>query len=178
MSLVSLDLVAGNADRRALRHALGHFATGVAVVTTRTASGKLEGLTANSFSSVSLDPPLVLWCLRRDAASAPSFAAAGAFAVNVLGAHQHALSRHFATPTHDKFAGLRHSSGLHGCPLLDDSLAQFECRTENAVEAGDHVIFIGRVLRLAFRDGEPLIFSAGRYWVPAALAEAAEAAPA
>lgn len=177
MTLRSLDLGAGGVDRRALRHALGHFATGVAVVTTRTDAGKLEGLTANSFSSVSLDPPLVLWCLRRDAASAPGFTAAGAFAVNVLAAHQHALSRHFATPAPDKFAGLRHAAGLHGCPLLADSLAHFECRTENAVDAGDHVIFIGRVLRLSHRDGEPLIFSAGRYWVPAALAEAVQGAP-
>lgn len=174
----TVDLAAGSVDPRVLRHALGHFATGVAVVTTRTAAGKLEGLTANSFSSVSLDPPLVLWCLRRDAASAPGFASAGAFAVNVLAAHQHVLSRHFATPAHDKFAGLRHTPGLHGCPLLAGSLAHFECRTENTVDAGDHVIFIGRVLRLSHRDGEPLIFSAGRYWVPAALAEAEQGASA
>ena len=85
------------------------------------------------------------------------------FAINVLGAHQHALSRHFATPIADKFAGLAHMSGLGGCPLLDASLAHFECRTENAVDAGDHVIFIGRILRVTHRDGEPLIFSAGRY---------------
>ena len=164
-----LELSGGAVDARALRHAFGHFATGVAVVTTRTPAGKLEGLTANSFSSVSLDPPLVLWCLQRDAASAPGFAAAGMFAVNVLAAHQHALSRHFATPTSDKFAGLRHTEGLGGCPLLADSLAHFECRTENAVDAGDHTIFIGRVLRVTHRDGEPLIFSAGRYCVPTAL---------
>jgi flavin reductase (DIM6/NTAB) family NADH-FMN oxidoreductase RutF len=169
-----LDLSGGGVDRRAFRHALGRFATGVAVVTTRTPDGKLEGLTANSFSSVSLDPPLVLWCLQRDAASAPGFAAAGMFAVNVLGAHQHALSLHFATPTADKFAGLGHTRGLGGCPLLDASLAHFECRTENTVDAGDHVIFIGRVLRLTHRDGEPLIFSGGRYCVPARLADAAQ----
>jgi flavin reductase (DIM6/NTAB) family NADH-FMN oxidoreductase RutF len=165
--------LSGAVDHRAVRHALGRFATGVAVVTTRTPDGKLEGLTANSFSSVSLDPPLVLWCLNRDAASAPGFAAAGRFAINVLGAHQHALSRHFATPIEDKFAGLAHTSGLGGCPLLDASLAHFECRTENAVDAGDHVIFIGRILRVTHRDGEPLIFSAGRYCVPALLADAA-----
>jgi flavin reductase (DIM6/NTAB) family NADH-FMN oxidoreductase RutF len=168
-----LELGDGAVDARALRHALGRFATGVAVVTTRTPAGKLEGLTANSFSSVSLDPPLVLWCLQREAASAPSFAAAGMFAVNVLAAHQHTLSRHFATPTADKFAGLRHAPGLGGCPLLADSLAHFECRTENAVDAGDHTIIIGRVLRLTHRDGEPLIFSAGRYCVPAQLADTA-----
>jgi flavin reductase (DIM6/NTAB) family NADH-FMN oxidoreductase RutF len=174
MNESSVDLSDGPVDRRQLREGLGRFATGVAIVTTRTASGKLEGLTANSFSSVSLDPPLVLWCLRRDAASAPAFAGTGVFAVNVLGAHQHALSRHFSTPTPDKFAGLRHTSGLEGCPLLEDSLAHFECRTVNAVEAGDHVIFIGRVLRLTHRDGEPLIFSGGRYCIPAALAGATQ----
>jgi flavin reductase (DIM6/NTAB) family NADH-FMN oxidoreductase RutF len=156
-------------DERRLRNALGCFATGVTVVTTRTPDGRLEGLTANSFSSVSLDPPLVLWSLRRDAPSRPGFLAGGWFAINVLAAHQADLSRHFATPSPDKFARLPWLPGLGGCPLLPDCLARFECSTETTVEAGDHLIFLGRVGRASYCDGPPLLFNAGRYCVPAAL---------
>jgi flavin reductase (DIM6/NTAB) family NADH-FMN oxidoreductase RutF len=150
-------------DERRLRTALGRFATGVTVVTTRTGDGKLEGLTANSFSAVSLDPPLVLWSLRASAPSLPSFQAAEYFAVNVLAASQHALCRRFATPAHDKFDGAEHIPGLGGCPLLAGALATFECSTETRVPGGDHVFFFGRVRHAAFRDGAPLIFSAGTY---------------
>jgi flavin reductase (DIM6/NTAB) family NADH-FMN oxidoreductase RutF len=168
-----IDCAAGPVDARRLRHALGRFVTGVTVVTTRHPDGKLEGLTANSFSSVSLDPPLVLWSLRREAPSLASFTAAARFAVNVLGAHQRELCRHFATPSADKFATVEHEPGLGGCPLIRDSLAQFECRLEDTVAGGDHVIFIGRVERARHRDGEPLIFSAGQYCTPARLTEPA-----
>jgi flavin reductase (DIM6/NTAB) family NADH-FMN oxidoreductase RutF len=164
-----IDCTAGPADPRRMRHALGRFATGVTIVTTRHPDGKLEGLTANSFSAVSLDPPLVLWSLRREAPSLRSFAASGRFAVNVLGAHQRELSRQFATPSLDKFAAVAHECGLGGCPLIEGSLAQFECRLEETVAGGDHLIFIGRVERARYRDGEPLIFSAGRYCTPALL---------
>ena len=157
-------------DRRALRDALGRFATGITVVSTRTPSGKLEGLTANSFSSVSLDPPLVLWSLRRQAPSLAGFLGGGWFAINVLASHQADLSRHFATPAPDKFAELPWLEGLGGCPLLPGCLARFECRTETTVEAGDHIIFIGRVARATYRDGEPLLFTSGHYCVPAAIA--------
>jgi flavin reductase (DIM6/NTAB) family NADH-FMN oxidoreductase RutF len=150
-------------DQRHLRHALGRFATGVTVITTRTKHGKLEALTANSFSAVSLDPPLVLWSLRQSAASLPSFSDSGYFAVNVLAADQCDLSRHFAIPAENKFADLDYETGLGGCPLLSGTLASFQCRTENTVLGGDHVIFIGRVHRATYRDGEPLIFSAGEY---------------
>lgn len=160
-------------DTRELRRALGRFSTGVTVVTTRTEAGKLEGLTANSFSSVSLDPPLVLWSLRNEAPSLPAFLEAGWFAVNVLGTHQHRMSRHFATARPDKFDGIPHLPGLGGCPLLTDSLACFECTVENRIPAGDHTIFIGRVARIAHRDGEPLMFSTGRYCRPADLPETA-----
>ena len=156
-------------DQRHLRHALGRFATGVTVITTRT----LEGLTANSFSAVSLDPPLVLWSLRRNASSLSSFQGSGYFAVNVLGAHQCDLSRRFATPAADKFAGLTFSAGLGGCPLFEDTLASFECSTEHTVVGGDHIIFIGRVHRATYRDGEPLIFSAGQYCTHTLLANRA-----
>ncbi|WP_341987497.1 flavin reductase family protein [Azorhizobium sp. AG788] len=158
-------------DPRHFRRALGRFATGVTIITTRGPGGKLEGLTANSFSSVSLDPPLVLWSLKGNAPSLESFVASGVFAVNVLGTHQAPLCRHFATPAADKFAPIAHTPGLDGCPLIADALARFECRTEQVIAAGDHMIFLGRVMRVTHRDGEPLIFSTGAFWAPAALPE-------
>lgn len=163
-------------DHGHFRRALGRFATGVTVVTTRTPAGKLEGLTVNSFSSVSLDPPLVLWSLQRRAPSLPGFVEAGRFAVNVLATHQKRLCRHFSTPREDKFADVEYRLGANGCPLLEGAIARFECRTENVIEAGDHLIFLGRVERAMHRDGEPLIFSTGAFWVRAAHPEAAEAA--
>ena len=162
-------------DHGHFRRALGRFATGVTVVTTRTPGGKLEGLTVNSFSSVSLDPPLVLWSLQRRAPSLPSFKEAGCFAVNVLATHQKKLCRHFSTPREDKFADVDHRLGQNGCPLVEGAIARFECRTENIIEAGDHLIFLGRVERAMHRDGQPLIFSTGAFWVPAAHPETVEA---
>jgi flavin reductase (DIM6/NTAB) family NADH-FMN oxidoreductase RutF len=155
--------------QRGLRQALGRFATGVTVITTRSDS-KLEGVTANSFSAVSLDPPLVLWSLRRHAPSLPSFLASGYFAVNVLTRAQEELAHRFATPHRDKFDSVSYGAGLGGSPLLDNTLASFECSTESTFDGGDHVIFLGRVYRASHRDGEPLIFSAGRYGTHFALA--------
>ncbi len=163
-------------DTRELRRALSRFATGVTIVTTCTKDGRLEGLTANSFSSVSLDPPLVLWSLRSDARSLPSFRAARWFAVTVLGSHQSGLSARFAGKATDRFAGVPFQAGLGGCPVLDDGIAHFECSVHDHVEAGDHVIFLGRVERMRHRDGVPLLYSGGRYCVPAALEPAAGAA--
>ena len=170
MTVHSLSFERDVVDPRHLRHALGRFATGVTVITTRTIDDKLEGLTANSFSAVSLDPPLVLWSLRQNAPSLQSFRSAGYFAVSVLAADQCDLSRHFATPAEDKFASVAHGKGLGGCPVLQDALASFECSTEHNVVGGDHIIFIGRVHRATYRDGEPLIFSAGQYCTHALLA--------
>ena len=150
-------------DERHLRNALGRFVTGVTVITTRTAAGKLEGLTANSFAAVSLDPPLVLWSLKTTASSLPSFESAGHFAVNVLDAAQFTLSQHFAKRREDKFRDVEHEPGLGGCPLLLGTLATFECSKEARVDGGDHVVFFGRIERAAYREGEPLIFSAGKY---------------
>src|SRR5262245_38768660 len=107
-----------NEDSRHLRNAFGRFATGVAIITTRSPDGKPEGVTANSFSAVSLDPPLVLWSLRRNAPSLPGFLGSDYFAVNVLAAEQAGLSKHFATPQHDKFAQISHSEGHGKCPLI------------------------------------------------------------
>jgi flavin reductase (DIM6/NTAB) family NADH-FMN oxidoreductase RutF len=150
-------------DQLQLRRALGRFATGVTVITTRTDDGKYEGLTVNSFAAVSLDPPLVLWSLRLAALSLESFRQSGHFVVNVLSSAQEGISRHFATPRHDKFEEVPFSVGIAGCPMFEESLAIFECRTETTIAGGDHVIFIGRVVRAHYRDGEPLIFAGGRY---------------
>ena len=166
MTVHMADIAEQRIDENHLRNALRCFATGVTVITTRTTSGKLEGLTANSFTAVSLDPPLISWSLRRTAPSFESFCAANHFVVNVLSAEQHALCRHFATPSSDKFADIPFADGLHGAPVLTGSLATFECGTETTFEGGDHLIFIGRVLHATYRDGEPLIFSAGRLCLP------------
>jgi flavin reductase (DIM6/NTAB) family NADH-FMN oxidoreductase RutF len=161
----------GLIDRRHLRNALGRFATGVTVITTRTPSGKREGLTVNSFAAVSLDPPLISWSLKRQAQSFASFTYARHFVVNILTADQRDLCRHFATPSLDKFVDIALEEGLHGAPILAGCLATFECRTENTFAGGDHLIFIGRVDRATYREGEPLIFSAGRLCVPSAIDE-------
>ncbi|NML42348.1 flavin reductase family protein [Ramlibacter sp. G-1-2-2] len=152
-------------DPRELRNALGRFATGVCVVTTRTATGQAAGLTVNSFSSVSLDPPLVAWCLGRKAPSLRAFAQAEHFAVHVMAQDQHALAMHFARPAEDKFAAVREAfePGLGEVPVLKDALARFECRKASTVEGGDHLIFIGRVERFAYADRAPLLFHAGRF---------------
>jgi len=150
-------------DPRQLRNALGRFATGVTIVTTRGPDGRLEGLTANSFSAVSLDPPLVLWSLNRSSPSLASFRKSGCFAVNILAASQTGLSHRFATRRNNKYEDVEFTVGLDGCPLLKDPVATFECATEMMVDGGDHVIFVGRVRRIMWRDGEPLIFSAGQY---------------
>ena len=150
-------------DERHFRNALGRFVTGVTVITTRTAEGTLEGLTANSFSALSLDPPMVLWSLRKNSSLLTTFHGSGHFAVNVLGTWQFALSEHFAKRMSDKFKDVAHTPGLAGCPLLSGALATFECVKEADVAGGDHMVFFGRVQRATHQEGEPLIFSAGRY---------------
>lgn len=153
----------GSHDSRQLRNALGRFPTGVTVITTRGPDGRREGLTANSFSALSLDPPLVLWSIVRKSGSLPAFVASGHFAINVLAAGQSDVSHRFATPSPDKFAGLECREGLGGSPLLAGVLASFECSTESTLDGGDHLLFVGRVLRIRYGAGEPLIFNAGRY---------------
>ena len=157
---VTLD---GTHDSRQLRNALGRFPTGVTVITTCGPDGKREGLTANSFSALSLDPPLVLWSIVRKSGSLPNFVASGHFAINVLASDQSHLSHRFATPSDDKFAGLDAHEGFGGSPLLPGTLASFECKTEQTIEGGDHLLFVGRVHRIRYRNGEPLIFNAGKY---------------
>lgn len=161
---------------RALRTALGRFATGVTVITARAPDGAHVGLTANSFSALSLDPPLVLWSIRLASAQLQPFAHASHFAVNVLTAAQRPLGDRFAQPGEDRFAGLDWRPGRGGAPVFADVLASFECRTVRTLELGDHLLFIGEVEHFAFVDGEPLIYGCGRYAVPAALPAALEAA--
>lgn len=151
-------------DVRDLRRAFGQYATGVTVVTTRDADGRPFGMTANSFTSVSLNPPLVLWAATKSSPSLPVFAAADRFAVNVLASDQHHLSRQFATSGADKFEGVVLAAGDPGAPpLLEGVVAHFVCRTTQAVDAGDHVVFLGEVESYAAPGGEPLVFHAGSY---------------
>jgi flavin reductase (DIM6/NTAB) family NADH-FMN oxidoreductase RutF len=150
-------------DARDFRRALGQFATGVTVVTTCAEDGHRVGVTANSFTSLSLDPPLVLWCISTKAPSLPAFQAATHFAINVLCANQHYLSRQFATPAEDKFAGVEFSEGPGGVPVLAGVLASFVCRNTRQIEAGDHYIVIGEVERFEAREDEPLVFHSGAY---------------
>ncbi|MEV0586160.1 flavin reductase family protein [Nonomuraea sp. NPDC050310] len=146
---------------RALRDAFGQFATGVAVVTAVSPEGERAGVTVNSFTSVSLDPPLVLWCLAGRAPSARVFLRAGHFAVNVLAAGQDELSRRFATPAADKFAGVELLAAP--LPMLAGALATFACRTVRVLDGGDHHIFVGEVEDYRRSGGEPLVFHSGRY---------------
>ncbi len=150
-------------DPRDFRNALGLFATGVTIVTTKTSAGEPIGLTANSFSSVSLSPPLVLWSLSLRSPNLPNFLQATHFAVNVLAHDQIPLSQRFAKPVPRKFDGIAHSLGVHGMPLLDGTAAQFECRTEARHYSGDHVIFIGHVLHYSYADRAPLGYFRGAY---------------
>ncbi len=155
-------------DSKALRGALGNFATGVTVITARTPAGEKVGVTANSFNSVSLDPPLVLWSLGRKSRSLPAYSAADHFAVNVLAADQVSLSQRFATPAEDKFAGVSHRPGAGGAPLLDGCAARFQCRVVHSYEGGDHVIFVGEVVGFDASGREGLLYYKGGYAVSAA----------
>src|SRR6516225_5623344 len=155
--------VAERFDRRDYRRALGQFATGVTVVTARASDGRKVGVTVNSFSSVSLDPPLILWSLSRQTPSFIDFTNATHFAVNVLEARQHHLSRQFSTPLPDKFAGVEFEEVTGGVPLLHGALAQFVCRKVRQHDGGDHIILVGEVEQYKYNQGEPLVFHSGRY---------------
>ncbi|MDO5691195.1 MAG: flavin reductase family protein [Pseudomonadota bacterium] len=147
------------------RSALGMFATGVTVVTARTAAGELVGLTANSFNSVSLDPPLVLWSLSQRSTSLEAFRTGTHYAINVLAADQQALALRFATPVGDRWAGTAWHPGATGAPLIDGAVAHFECFNRSRYEEGDHVIFVGQVELCGHQPGAaPLLFHGGRFY--------------
>jgi flavin reductase (DIM6/NTAB) family NADH-FMN oxidoreductase RutF len=148
---------------RDYRYALGSFATGITVVTCALADGRRTGLTVNSFTSVSLEPPLVSWCLDVNALSFELFDTSSHFAVNVLTVAQRPLVQHFASRLEDKFAEIVARPGLGGAPLLDGCVARFECRRVGRFEAGDHVIYLGEVERYVRFEGEPLVLVQGRY---------------
>ena len=150
---------------RAFRNALGAFTTGVTIVTTRDAAGHDVGLTVNSFNSVSLDPPLVLWSLARNSGSLAAFVEAEFFAVHILAAAQEPLSNRFAQRGTDKFADIQTARGHGGVPLLPGCTARFECRTAHRHEGGDHETFVGEVLTFEHFELPPLVFQQGSYAV-------------
>jgi flavin reductase (DIM6/NTAB) family NADH-FMN oxidoreductase RutF len=150
---------------RQFRSAMGMFATGVTIVTTRTPQGDLVGLTVNSFNSVSMHPPLIVWRLAARSQSLAAFSAASHYAVNVLSADQHALALRFASSVGDRWQGVAWRPGADGAPLIAGALAQFECSNQHHQMEGDHLLFIGRVERCAHRsDAAPLIFHGGKFF--------------
>lgn len=148
-------------DAKEFRRALGTFPTGVAVITTLGQQGQPVGLTCNSFSSVSLEPPLVLWSLRKNSRSLADFQSAKRFAIHVLAQDQQAVSSLFASPSGNKFEGLVLDDAQ--LPRVKDCIAYFRCDTQQEVDAGDHVIFIGEVKAFEYREQEPLVFYRGAY---------------
>lgn len=150
-------------DSRDLRRVLGTFVTGVTVVTTADGEGRFHGVTANSFSSVSLDPPLVLWSQAVRSHSHPAFFKADRFAVNILAEDQIELSKRFARSAHDKFTDIDVDIGVGGVPLLRDCSARLQCRVVSRVPGGDHTIYVGEVLAIDQAERKPLVFGNGRY---------------
>lgn len=150
-------------DQQELRRVLGHFAAGVTVVTTVSGDGRPYGLTATAFTSVSLEPPLVLVCVDKHSESHPHFHASGVFAVNFLGVDHEHLSRRFAVSGGEKFKDLAFRFGVTGAPVLTEALGYLECRTVEVFEGGDHSIFLGKVEAADAHEGEPLIHFRGTY---------------
>lgn len=145
------------------RRVLGHFASGVTVVTTWDANGRPTGFTASAFTSVSLTPPLVLVCVDHRAQTYDALRAHGRFAVSILAADQEAVSRHFASTQLNKFDRVPFEKGAQGLPVLPASLARLECRTVLTYPGGDHTIFVGEVETAAVGEGEPLLYYRGHY---------------
>jgi len=158
-----------NFDTRAFRTALGSFATGVTIITARAANGELAGLTVNSFASVSLDPPLVLWSLSLYSPALAVFQHCSHYTINILAADQAGLSDHFARPSTkesgSKFSALDFDTGCGGAPLLPGCCARLECRNETRHPGGDHLIFVGLVEKYSRQERPPLVFQGGQYRV-------------
>ncbi|WP_256669174.1 flavin reductase family protein [Pseudomonas sp. C2B4] len=150
-------------DPKQFRQALGAFTTGVTIVTTRGPDGQDYGLTANSFNSVSIDPPMVLWSINKDSSSAHAFTEGSHFAVHILATDQESLSNRFAKSGADKFSGLDLQRGPCEIPLLEGCSARFQCKTTYQYEGGDHIILVGEVLAFDRFDGAPLVFHSGGY---------------
>lgn len=163
-------------DAQRFRKALGSFPTGICLVTTVAEDGKREGMTINSFASVSLTPPLVLWSIRDDARSSDAFLTTKIFVISVLAASQAELAMHFAKPAPDKFQSCEEAfePGIKGCPRLKQSVATYECSVYSRHQEGDHTILLGRVLDFSVSDHAPLMFHAGKMGSIAELATVAE----
>jgi flavin reductase (DIM6/NTAB) family NADH-FMN oxidoreductase RutF len=164
LEAAALDKPPPKLDPREFRSHLGCFATGVTIITALGGRGQMLGVTANSFNSVSLDPPLVLFSLDRRAYSLWDFLSTGHFAVNILAEDQHELSNRFARTMSDKWSGVEWQTWDHGCPILAHCHANFECSIAYTYAGGDHVIFVGRVERMAYDDARrPLLYYRGAY---------------
>lgn len=150
-------------DPRELRNVMGHFATGVTIITTKDVSGKPFGLTANAFSSLSLDPPLVLICVDKKVDCYACFDQSKVFVVNILSEGQDHLSTRFATKGIEKFEGVAVRQGNLGVPLLEGAVAHIECTLTSAYEGGDHTIYVGEIQSVAASGDRPLLFFKGKY---------------
>jgi flavin reductase (DIM6/NTAB) family NADH-FMN oxidoreductase RutF len=150
-------------DHDLFRAVLGRFASGITIITARDEHGTPHGMTVSAFSSLSLDPPLILVCIGHDATMAPLMARATSFAVNILSAGQEAVSRRFAGKVDDRFAGIGYHDGELGDPVLEEVLAWIQCRIVARHEAGDHVIVVGQAEQAGATDGKPLLYYRGGY---------------
>ncbi len=153
------------APKPELRHAFGRFATGIAVITTLDDHGQPYGLTINSFVSVSMDPPLISWNVVRGSNAHVVIARAGRFVVNVLAKHQRDTAQQMTGPIEQRFAGVPHHRSSSGLPVIDDTLATFECDTHSMITVGDHDIVLGTVKQFEHREGRPLVYWRGGYAV-------------
>lgn len=149
-------------DANTMRHAMGHYATGVAVITTE-ADGQPHGMTMNSLTSVSLDPPLLLICFNHGARSAEAVVESGTFVVNILSRRQHEVAMRFAKRGEEHFAGLNLEYGEHAVPVVPRALAHLECNVQQVLEAGDHTVVFGEVTKTCTNEGKPLAFYSGRF---------------
>ncbi|MGH1360590.1 MAG: flavin reductase family protein [Burkholderiaceae bacterium] len=150
-------------NEASFRQAMGCFTTGVTVVTTLNAQGEPIGLTVNSFNSVSMAPPMVLWSLAGESPNLQAFSQHPAFAVNILTVDQVDLCHRFASQAEDRFKGVRWSAGLHGVPVLANTAASFECINTRQIPGGDHEIFLGEVTHVSSSSALPLLYSQGRF---------------
>jgi flavin reductase (DIM6/NTAB) family NADH-FMN oxidoreductase RutF len=150
-------------EKNELRQVMGHFATGVTIITTLTKAGQLHGLTANAFTSVSLEPPLLLISVDKKAESWPAFEESRVFTVNILADDQEGLSRKFAVSGGNKFEGVAYRIGANGAPILDGTLAYIECTLYAAYDGGDHSIYLGEIQQVEIHEGKPLVFYRGGY---------------
>jgi flavin reductase (DIM6/NTAB) family NADH-FMN oxidoreductase RutF len=150
-------------DKNQLRQVMGHFATGVTIITTFNKDGQMHGLTANAFTSVSLEPPLLLISVDKKAESYPAFEESKVFTINILADEQEALSRKFAVSGGNKFEGVAYRRGANGAAILDGTLAYIECTLYAAYEGGDHSLYLGEIQEAEVREGKPLVFYRGGY---------------